>query len=174
MKKNIWIWGVLVMLPLLLGSCNDTDDVQSIFTGRTWKFNYIAQKGKNGMLDPYNFSDVTSSNYQSYATGNKSFTIDFEGSTTDAIIVGTFVGNGSVSMKGDWQADGKNNEFKTTVRQSNVLDSSDNLGKKIIEGMKSANSYVGDNNNLYLYFEYKTSQQYEPITLCLVFAPARS
>ena len=77
-------------------------------------------------------------------------------------------------MKGDWQADSKNNDFKTTVRQSNVLDSRDNLGKKIIEGMKSANSYVGDNNNLYLYFEYKTSQQYEPITLCLVFAPARS
>ncbi len=173
MRKNIWIWGVLLLLPLLLNSCNDTDDVEGIFTGRTWKFNYIAQDGKNGLLDPYRFSDVTQSNYNSYSNGSKSFTLDFEGSTTNDITMGDFVGSGSVTMKGNWQADGKNNEMKTTVSTSKVLDSADNLGKKIVEAMKSIDSYKGDNNNLYLYFDYNTGTQYEPIRLCLVFAPAK-
>ena len=110
MKTKNWIWGVLLMLPLLLSSCNDTDDVQSIFTKRTWEFNYIAQKGKDGILKSYAFSNVTQANYNAYATGERTFKIDFEGTTTDNIIAGTFTGYGSITMDGTWQADGKSNE----------------------------------------------------------------
>ena len=175
-KKIKGVWGVVLMLPLLFGSCNNTDDVQSIFTGRTWRLSYIAQKGKNGMLDPYRFSDVTQTNYNAWdaSTGDRSFRIDFDGTTTDNVIAGTFDGFGSVTMTGTFQADGKNNEFLSRVTKSSQSVSSDNYAKKIIEGMKNANSYTGDNNNLYIYFEYQSAQQYDPITLCLVFAPARS
>ena len=45
MKKNICrIIGLLLLLPLFSG-CNDTDDVAAIFTGKTWKLNYITVDG---------------------------------------------------------------------------------------------------------------------------------
>ena len=41
MKKSIFqIIGLLLLLPLFSG-CNDSDDVAAIFTGKTWKLNYI-------------------------------------------------------------------------------------------------------------------------------------
>ena len=108
LKKIKWVWGVVLMLPLLFGSCNNTDDVQSIFTGRTWRLSYIAQKGKNGMLDPYRFSDVTQTNYNAWdaSTGDRSFRIDFDGTTTDNVIAGTLDGFGWVHITGTFQAVG--------------------------------------------------------------------
>ena len=45
MKKNIYkIVGLLLLLPLFSG-CNDSDDVAAIFTGKTWKLNYITVDG---------------------------------------------------------------------------------------------------------------------------------
>ena len=32
-----------LVIPFLSG-CNDTDDVQKIFTGKTWKMTYITKK----------------------------------------------------------------------------------------------------------------------------------
>ena len=41
MKRSIFqIVGLLLLLPLFSG-CNDSDDVAAIFTGKTWKLNYI-------------------------------------------------------------------------------------------------------------------------------------
>lgn len=45
MKKSIFqIIGLLLLLPLFSG-CNDSDDVAAIFTGKTWKLNYITVDG---------------------------------------------------------------------------------------------------------------------------------
>ena len=42
--KYIGILFAIMLIPALSG-CNDTDDVQKIFTGKTWKMTYITKKG---------------------------------------------------------------------------------------------------------------------------------
>ena len=50
MKKNIYkIVGLLLLLPLFSG-CNDSDDAAAIFTGKTWKLNYITVDGGHEMF----------------------------------------------------------------------------------------------------------------------------
>lgn len=44
--KYIGILFAIMLIPTLSG-CNDTDDVQKIFTGKTWKMTYITKKGEH-------------------------------------------------------------------------------------------------------------------------------
>ena len=160
--KHTWL--IVLLLPLLLSSCNDSDDVQKIFTGRTWKLTYISEKDKHGW---YKFPGVSEEVYQSYdpITGKRYFEIDFEGSTDDNVITGTFTGRGSVTMNGTFKANGRTNDYLANISKSSS-GNGDTLGPFIIDGMKKAVSYTGDTRNLYLYFEYNST------TLCLVFAPS--
>lgn len=163
--KYKWALYLLLLIPVLSG-CNNADDVQKIFTGKTWKMTYITRgKGESW----YKFPGVDETVYKSYdpATGSRSFRLTFTGSTSEDMINGDFIGNGSVSIKGTWSANGESNQFATIIKSSSVTDSKDTLGKFIIEGLKKANSYEGDENNLYLYFEYENE------TLWLAFKPDR-
>ena len=92
-----------LVIPFLSG-CNDTDDVQKIFTGKTWKMTYITKKNEHSW---YKFTDVSEAIYKSYdpINGTKAFKIAFTGSTEDNIIRGEFSGSGSVTFTGTWQAD---------------------------------------------------------------------
>lgn len=173
MKIHKELFAVLLIIPLLLCSCNDTDDVNKIFTGRTWKLTYISQKGSNGLLKPYKFGDVTDENYKKYENGTVFFKIDFEGTQTNDIIAGKLNTSGGVTSTGTWQANGHTNEFAAKISNINYADAKDIYAQKIIYGLKEADSYIGDERNLYLYFNYKSPQQPEAITLCLVFAPAK-
>lgn len=73
-----------LVIPFLSG-CNDTDDVQKIFTGKTWKMTYITKKNEHSW---YKFTDVSEAIYKSYdpINGTKAFKIAFTGSTEDNII----------------------------------------------------------------------------------------
>lgn len=77
-----------LVIPFLSG-CNDTDDVQKIFTGKTWKMTYITKKNEHSW---YKFTDVSEAIYKSYdpINGTKAFKIAFTGSTEDNIIRGEF------------------------------------------------------------------------------------
>lgn len=79
-----------LVIPFLSG-CNDTDDVQKIFTGKTWKMTYITKKNEHSW---YKFTDVSEAIYKSYdpINGTKAFKISFTGSTEDNIIRGEFSG----------------------------------------------------------------------------------
>lgn len=162
--KQKFTWLILLIIPFILGSCNDTDDVQKIFTGRTWRLTYITKKNEHGW---FRFPGVDDKVYESYdpINGSRKFTIEFTGNEEDGAIYGSFIGSGSVTSSGTWMANGKSNVFSANVQKSSVIDSKDTLGKYIIEGLKTATSYSGDTSNLFLYFEYNAE------TLCLVFAP---
>jgi Domain of unknown function (DUF4847) len=155
MRMKQLILMLLMLLPIVSG-CNDTDDVQSIFTGRSWKLTYITPKNKQAW---YKFTDVTDEIYKQYdpVTGSKSFVISFDGTASDGVISGNMSGTGSTTLGGTWSANGKTNAFSA----------------KIVEGLKNATSYTGDNNNLFIYFEYKSSVQHDSEILCLAFAPAK-
>ena len=46
---------LLLMLPFVSG-CNDSDDVNGIFTGKVWKLTYITKKNEH---KPYDFWAVS-------------------------------------------------------------------------------------------------------------------
>ena len=161
--KHTWL--IVLLLPLLLSSCNDSDDVQKIFTGRTWKLTYITKKNEHGW---YKFPGVSENVYQSYdpVRGTRYFEIEFARRTDGGVITGDFTGTGSVRMNGTFRANGVRNAFTAAIKSSSVTGSQDTLGKYIIEGMGKTFSYTGDINNLSLYFEYNSE------TLCSSFAPS--
>ncbi len=163
--KHKYLLLMLLALPFLLCSCNDSDDVQSIFTGRTWKLTYITKKNDHKW---YHFPGVENKVYESYdpMNGTRYFEIDFTGSKEDNVISGDLKGYGSVEVLGRWNANGVSNVFSTSLSKKEVKDPKENtLGKYIIEGLSNAISYSGDENNLYLYFEYDKEM------LTMVFAP---
>ena len=132
MKKSIFqIIGLLLLLPLFSG-CNDSDDVAAIFTGKTWKLNYITVDGGHEM---------------------------FEGTTEDDLIKGNIRGSviTSYTLAGTWSANGKDNKFKANITEGK--DGGDKLAKNFLEGLKNATSYEGDSKNLYLLYKPTGSQQ---------------
>ena len=144
--KMLWL---LLLLPFFSG-CNDTDDVAAIFTGKEWKLNFIALDGKHEMFD---FWDNPANEQKSMEQLNKAGTyiIRFEGTTEDDVITGQVKGKVTTSdLNGTWNANGKNNKFKATVKGS---DNGDILATKFLEGLNAATSYEGDKNNLYLLYQ---------------------
>lgn len=168
MKCSMLLCCLIWAIPFLSG-CNDTDDVQKIFTGKTWKMTNIT-RGKDAQGRWYRFPGVSDEMYASYdpVSGTRAFRIVFEGSTSDDVISGNFSNGASsaVTIGGTWSANGRSNEFRANIKQSSSS-GSDTLGKYIIEAIQKATSYQGDERNLYLYYEY------EGETLFMAFTPDR-
>jgi hypothetical protein len=140
MKRSIFqIVGLLLLLPLFSG-CNDSDDLQGIFTGKTWKLTYINLKDKGGWMNGFSEKSIKILN-----ENQESYTITFTGTEED-----NRISNGAVKgriitadLTGTWSANGKNND----------------LAKEFIKGLNNASSYIGDDNGLFLYYNPAGSQQ---------------
>lgn len=153
---------LLTLLPLFCG-CNDTDDVTSIFTGKTWELTFITENGKHW----YPFPDITDSNaYEAYdfITGDKRFTITFTGVEKENVIDGEFTASGSAILSGTWRANAKKNTFVCHIKEQRVIDADDKIMAKIIDGLSRAVSYKGDNDNLFIHYPYN-----EKVNLRLAF-----
>lgn len=159
MKKNIFqIVGLFLLLPLFAG-CNDTDDVAAIFTGKTWKLNYITVDGSHEMFDFWGNDNVARTKSYTELEKNGSYNILFDGIAEGDIISGNIKGTivSSFSLNnGTWSANGKNNNFNASVEGNN---GGDQLAKSFLEGLNNATSYEGDNKNLYLLYKPKDSKQ---------------
>lgn len=153
MKKSFCkLVGLLLLLPLFAG-CNDTDDVAAIFTGKTWKLNYITEDGKHDMFD---FWETEAARKQSMNELNNkgTYNINFEGvaegDNISGMLKGTLISNSS--LEGSWSANGKSNEFRASVSAANT--GGDALAKNFLEGLNAATSYEGDTNgNLFLIYQ---------------------
>ena len=153
MKRSIFqIVGLLLLLPLFSG-CNDSDDLQGIFTGKTWKLTYINLKDKGGWMNGFSEKSIKILN-----ENQESYTITFTGTEED-----NRISNGAVKgriitadLTGTWSANGKNNEFHASVTNVNE---NDDLAKDFINGLNNASSYIGDDNGLFLYYNPAGSQQ---------------
>lgn len=141
---------ILFFIPFL-SACNSSDDVEKIFTGKTWKLTGIWEEKKPEIADIWT-NEAQKNASLKLLKGENNFIVTFDGSEDKNIINGNFNGKGaSSSFEGKWRANGENNEFITSnFRQTGS--ESDILAKVYIEGLKNATSYSGDTNNLYLYF----------------------
>lgn len=146
--KALWL---LLLLPLFSG-CNDSDDLQSIFTGKTWRLSYINYKDQGGMMEGFDEKSM-----KIFNENKEAYTITFTGTEEGNRISGSISGRIITSdIKGTWSANGKSNEF-----HANIGDAigPDDLSKKFVEGLKNASSYTGDEKNLFLYYKPSGSQQ---------------
>lgn len=153
-KRIMWL---LLLLPLFSG-CNDSDDVAAIFTGKTWKLNYIAIDGEHTMYPFWENESQKKTIYESLQKGN-SYTIRFEGSVEGDLLSGTIKGNVILlPFQGTFSANGKDNKFQASITGEHNNDTKSNpLAKEFLDGLKTATSYEGDTNNLYLL--YKSGQR---------------
>lgn len=146
--KALWL---LLLLPLFSG-CNDSDDLQSIFTGKTWRLSYINYKDQGGMMEGFDKKSM-----EIFEKNKEAYTITFTGTEEDNRISGSISGIVTTSeIKGTWSADGKNNKFSANIGDVSEPDDLV-LSKKFVEGLKNASSYTGDEKGLFLY--YKSGQQ---------------
>ena len=153
MKRSIFQIVLLLLLLPLFSGCNDSDDLQGIFTGKTWKLTYINLKDKGGWMNGFSEKSIKILN-----ENQESYTITFTGTEED-----NRISNGAVKgriitadLTGTWSANGKNNEFHASVTNVNE---NDDLAKEFIKGLNNASSYIGDDNGLFLYYNPAGSQQ---------------
>lgn len=148
----------ILCLCLLMAGCNDSDDVSAIFTGKTWKLNYITVDGGHEMFNFWGSDEAArKQSYQELNTKTGSYNLTFEGTPEGNRINGTVRGTSIAgsSLEGTWSADGESNDFRAAVKGNH---GNDQLAKNFLEGLNAATSYEGDTNgNLYLI--YKAGQQ---------------
>jgi len=160
MKKINWtryMYGLLIVvltLPALSG-CNEKDDVISIFTGKTWKLTYIAEKGKEQkMYDFWGSNETAYQNSMNFLKSDANFLVTFEGGEVNGTVIGTFTGNATTAgISGKWTADGENQTLTTSDIKTTGSDKDTFLGKAFIYGLSNAKKYKGDDNNLFIYYE---------------------
>ena len=157
MRNISKILGLLLLLPLFTG-CNDSDDVAAIFTGKTWKLNYITVDGGHDMF-PFWEKEKQKTKIYDELNKNGTYNVIFEGTVEGDIIKGNIKGTiitTTGNFEGTWSANGKNNKFEATVEGNNGGDA---LAKNILEGLNNATSYEGDENNLYLLYKPQSNTQ---------------
>lgn len=157
MRNISKILGLLLLLPLFTG-CNDSDDVAAIFTGKTWKLNYITVDGGHDMF-PFWENEAQKTKIYEELNKNGTYNVIFEGTVEGDIIKGNIKGTiitTTGNFEGTWSANGKNNKFEATVEGNNGGDA---LAKNFLEGLNNATSYEGDENNLYLLYKPQSNTQ---------------
>ena len=159
MKRSIFqIVGLLLLLPLFSG-CNDSDDVAAIFTGKTWKLNYITVDGGHEMFGFWENEEQEKASIKEL-NKNGTYNIVFDGTVDGDVINGNIKGTviATSTFEGKWNANAKNNSFKATVTTAGSY-GDDKLAKNFIEGLNAATSYEGDSNNLYLLYKPASGKQ---------------
>ena len=153
---------LLLLFPLLSG-CNNTDDLSSIFLGKTWKLTDILEKDLSSSSDYWNGNQSAESTSRELVKQGDNCTITFNGTIAGNTINGKISGRAtSTTFSGTWRADGESRTFSASATSPSV--DSDVLGRAFLDGLNNkATSYSGDENNLYIYF--KEGQK----TKCLLF-----
>lgn len=152
--KNLYrILGMLLLLPLFSG-CNDSDDVAAIFTGKTWKLNFIAIDGDHTMYDFWEGKTEAEKASIEELKKSDTYTLVFEGLADGDNIQGNVNGKTITSnVQGTWNANGKSNNFRATVKGNN----DDILAKNFLEGLNNAVKYEGDSKNLYILYKNQST-----------------
>lgn len=154
---------LLLAALLLLGGCDNTDDVTAIFLGKTWKLTGIFDgSGTVDFWPTLSGEDKIKAQNEADALKNKegncvlAFT---EGVEDGNNISGTFnakgIGSGS-NVSGTWSANGKNNQFSASFSggsDSNVI------GNNFLIGLRSADEYSGDIYNLKIHYTTADNQR---------------
>ena len=123
---------MLILIPvLIITSCENEDDIEAIFNGKTWKITGAAIKGQT----------INGEELKQLYTSEQAYTILFNAGT----FVATFAPGSSVS--GTWKANGKKQTFSVNVTESTGVNATE-LSESLYAIFRSAKKYSGDVNIL--------------------------
>lgn len=168
--KNLYrILGILLLFPLFSG-CNDSDDTTAIFTGKTWKLNFISIDGEYDMYDFWGNNAEAKEKSLTFLRKDGTYTLTFEGLADGDNIEGKVsVTVITSTLQGDWHANGKDNSFSFRATATGNTDNNDKLAKNFLEGLNNAIEYEGDTNNLYILYKPESAQR----TFRMFFKPVK-
>lgn len=162
---------LLLLVIFTLASCNDSDDVIAIFTGKTWKLNAIYHSGREDRS--YWIDKDGNPNAEAFEESLKkkketgTFTVRFDGAQEGDLIIGTFSGVGyNATFTGEWSCNADNRQINIRSFTPNGSDS-DVLAKAFVNAMQNVISYRSnsDINNLHLDFKEKELTKYMSFTV---------
>ncbi|MBR2191725.1 MAG: DUF4847 family protein [Bacteroidaceae bacterium] len=123
---------IIALIPSLLAtSCQNEDDIDAIFNGKTW---FITGGCING-------TNITGEELKSIYANSNSFFLTFSASTFGGVLVA-----GS-NVSGTWKADGKDQSIYLNFQSESNVNLSP-LSSNIYNVLKNAQHYSGDVNVL--------------------------
>lgn len=158
-RKDIGILLLFCATLPLLSSCNNTDDLTEIFTGKTWKMSRLTNKNSEAQFYPgiWNSQEAKKKSLNQLKQEG-CFTLRFEGTELDGEMIGASLsGRGiNTSFTGTWNADGKNQSLTLSLKTDGSTEG-DPLAKAFINGLRNVYKYEGDANSLTLFYKDKDS-----------------
>lgn len=164
MKNYKWMLLLCVCLSVLT-ACNNTDNVQQIFTGKTWKLSVIKYAGTDKECKDY-WVEGGVFNQAKFEASNKilkddksSFTLEFSGTAIGEEINGKAKGKAYTVSFNDvsWKANGRSNDFSMAIKTTTDKDV---LATAFLNALSNATSYGGNDGNLYIYFTEGQQSKY--------------
>ncbi|MDR0746014.1 MAG: DUF4847 domain-containing protein [Mediterranea sp.] len=157
--KSKYIISLLLVLPVL-GACNQTDDVIKIFTGKTWKLNFV-NDSKGDCTKGYFLAEAQWERSMKLLSEKGNFVITFTGAEIDGEVIGAYGGRAAgTPISGKWKANGENNAFRISG-QAAPGNNEDVLGRVFINALINAYKYEGDTaGNLRIYFKEGNVDKY--------------
>jgi hypothetical protein len=120
----------LLLLPLMLISCNKGDDLREIFLSHSWSLAFIQEGHKEN-------PEISS------PAKNSAYTLKFYDDTF------AFTTKNGTTITGYWQADNKERTFRCSqVRVSSGSVAGDRIAMKADSIFRNARDYEGDSNYL--------------------------
>ena len=156
MKKIFSILSILLLVTAF-SSCNDTDDLTSIFIKSDKKLTTLWQTPHNKPkeIDLWNKDEDAYNKSQELKKIDENFSLSFDGTEDNEKISGTLKGKAvKMQITGTWSADGKSNRM--SIKLDHGIDynkESDILAKEFIKALTSVYKYSGDKNTISLYFK---------------------
>ena len=151
--RNISYLLLLLTLFPALSSCDNEDDVEAIFNGKTWKLSRLTTKGSSAPFYPGIWKNEEEEKKSKDRLREGSCTIVFNSVNVNGEITGTADANGFSARieNATLKIDGKERTLSIIGKISGS--ESDPLAKAFLLGLRKVSSYEGDSNSLTLYFE---------------------
>lgn len=144
---------LLLCMAMLLGGCNNEDNVTDIFVGsnKTWKLTFISKENSNMQFDFWGGNETARENSMKALASDENFILNFEGGEVNGVTGGGLSGRAvKAALQGTWNVP-EGRELRITLR--NEPSESDPLAKAFVKGLQGATRYGGDNSNLYIYYD---------------------
>lgn len=149
MLKTFCTYSLPILLWVLAG-CNNSDDVEAIFTQKTWKLTLIAADGQSTWAPLWNEESQRQSDLDALRNNLQSFTLRFTGLVQDRQISGNLEGQlHNRSFTGTWTAHATQRNFSARLNDDSE---SSNLAQAFKRGLSKAYAYEGDDENLYILY----------------------
>lgn len=129
-----------LLLPLFYG-CNEEDDIDGIFIGKTWYVTNLLKANSNNTL-------LEENDWNTLANNRSKYLISFSNETFHAQA-------GDYTFEGKWSVDGKKQAIHFIINDNIV--GTDVISREFIKILKEASTYKGTYTYLRIYTEAKTS-----------------